>query len=195
MCVQAFSLASFNVSLIQANICYSPRHCEESSMEEKSLSHEINNNMEGAEPVAAVEKHNGPEKYTCSHCDITFGNCAIYAMHMGYHGYRNPFVCNMCGEECVDEVAFFCHIARAVHPWTAVVTIDIRTQIYTPFMYLCLFINSASMNYLTIIQNLRLTLQDLQLLWQSIFIQLVTSSILLPYTCIYTYSNAFKLCQ
>ncbi|XP_069105613.1 protein hunchback-like isoform X1 [Argopecten irradians] len=59
----------------------------------------------------------GPEvdKYECSYCEISFRNCVMYTMHMGYHGYRNPFKCNMCGLTCSDKVDFFLHIAREAH--------------------------------------------------------------------------------
>jgi len=56
-----------------------------------------------------------PTRYSCSYCDISFTNCIMYTMHMGYHGYQNPFKCNMCGVESTDKVSFFLHIARAPH--------------------------------------------------------------------------------
>nr|QRF78349.1 hunchback [Phoronopsis harmeri] len=55
------------------------------------------------------------ESYECHHCDIAFRDCIMYTMHMGYHGYQNPFRCNMCGHESKDKVAFFLHIARVAH--------------------------------------------------------------------------------
>ncbi|KAE8747175.1 hypothetical protein FOCC_FOCC006173 [Frankliniella occidentalis] len=39
----------------------------------------------------------------------------MYTMHMGYHGYQDPFQCNMCGQQTTDKVAFFLHIARSSH--------------------------------------------------------------------------------
>ncbi|XP_060068176.1 uncharacterized protein LOC132548336 [Ylistrum balloti] len=55
------------------------------------------------------------DKYECTYCEIAFRNCVMYTMHMGYHGYRNPFKCNMCGLTCRDKVDFFLHIAREAH--------------------------------------------------------------------------------
>ncbi|XP_021365216.1 uncharacterized protein LOC110458014 isoform X2 [Mizuhopecten yessoensis] len=55
------------------------------------------------------------DKYECAYCEIAFRNCVMYTMHMGYHGYRNPFKCNMCGLTCSDKVDFFLHIAREAH--------------------------------------------------------------------------------
>lgn len=53
--------------------------------------------------------------YECPHCQISFGDCIMYTMHMGYHGYKDPYKCNMCGDTCKDRVEFFLHIARAAH--------------------------------------------------------------------------------
>ncbi|KAK3088653.1 hypothetical protein FSP39_021977 [Pinctada imbricata] len=54
-------------------------------------------------------------KYECPYCAIAFKDCVIYTMHMGYHGYRDPFKCNMCGYQSRDKVEFFLHIAREAH--------------------------------------------------------------------------------
>lgn len=51
----------------------------------------------------------------CQFCDMAFKDVVMYTMHMGYHGYRNPFTCNMCGHQATDKVAFFLHIARSSH--------------------------------------------------------------------------------
>ena len=53
--------------------------------------------------------------YECNHCEIAFRDCIMYTMHMGYHGYQDPFKCNMCGHTAKDKVGFFLHIARAAH--------------------------------------------------------------------------------
>ena len=58
---------------------------------------------------------NGAGDYECSHCSIAFRDCIMYTMHMGYHGYSDPFKCNMCGHQARDKVEFFLHIARAPH--------------------------------------------------------------------------------
>ncbi|KAK9306939.1 hypothetical protein QLX08_002562 [Tetragonisca angustula] len=54
-------------------------------------------------------------EFTCQYCDIIFGNVVMYTVHMGYHGYNEPFTCNMCGHQSVDKVSFFLHIARSKH--------------------------------------------------------------------------------
>jgi hunchback-like protein len=56
-----------------------------------------------------------PEVYCCDHCDITFSDVILYSMHKGYHGYQDPFKCNMCGAQTANKVEFFLHIARSSH--------------------------------------------------------------------------------
>ena len=53
--------------------------------------------------------------YQCNYCDIAFKDVVMYTMHMGYHGYQDPFTCNMCGQQTNDKLAFFLHIARSSH--------------------------------------------------------------------------------
>ena len=53
--------------------------------------------------------------FECQHCDIMFGDCVMYTMHMGYHGFHDPLKCNMCGYASSDKVDFFLHIARIAH--------------------------------------------------------------------------------
>ena len=53
--------------------------------------------------------------HVCAHCELAFMDQIMYSIHMGYHGYQNPFKCNMCGEELTDKVSFFLHVARKSH--------------------------------------------------------------------------------
>lgn len=53
--------------------------------------------------------------YVCQYCDITFGDLTMHTIHMGFHGYNDPFMCNKCGERSADRVAFFIHLGRAQH--------------------------------------------------------------------------------
>ena len=55
------------------------------------------------------------ERTTCRSCGIAFKNAIMYTIHMGYHGYQNPFKCNMCGDVSHDPVSFFLHVARREH--------------------------------------------------------------------------------
>lgn len=55
------------------------------------------------------------DMYECTYCDLSFRDCVMYTVHMGYHSNRNPFKCNSCGIVCRDKVEFFLHIARSPH--------------------------------------------------------------------------------
>lgn len=55
------------------------------------------------------------DTFRCAYCDIAFEHYVMYSVHMGYHGYYDPFTCNMCGQHSEDKLAFFLHIARAAH--------------------------------------------------------------------------------
>lgn len=52
----------------------------------------------------------------CHYCDLAFGNDIMFTVHKGYHGYKDPFTCNLCGCKCDDKVNFFLHICRVQHP-------------------------------------------------------------------------------
>ena len=71
--------------------------------------------IETPDCTSTPEKRVSSPDYTCPHCQIAFGDCIMYTMHMGYHGYKDPYQCNMCGDLCKDRVEFFLHIARAAH--------------------------------------------------------------------------------
>lgn len=67
-------------------------------------------------PLVPIHENRGDElTHQCQFCDMAFKDVVMYTMHMGYHGYRDPFTCNMCGHEAQDRVAFFLHIARTAH--------------------------------------------------------------------------------
>lgn len=66
------------------------------------------------------QQSSSPEKdeeatHVCHHCDIIFKENIMYSMHMGFHSFRNPFACNLCGEIMNDKFSFFAHIARVPH--------------------------------------------------------------------------------
>lgn len=52
---------------------------------------------------------------TCQYCDLKFGDEVFYTIHMGHHGFEEPFTCNKCGERCVNKIAFFWHVALTPH--------------------------------------------------------------------------------
>uniref|UniRef100_A0A2K6SIJ4 IKAROS family zinc finger 3 n=1 Tax=Saimiri boliviensis boliviensis TaxID=39432 RepID=A0A2K6SIJ4_SAIBB len=53
--------------------------------------------------------------YRCDHCRILFLDYVMFTIHMGCHGFRDPFECNMCGYRSHDRYEFSSHIARGEH--------------------------------------------------------------------------------
>lgn len=51
----------------------------------------------------------------CQHCDIYFPDNILYTIHMGCHGFENPFQCNICGHKCRSKYDFACHFAQGQH--------------------------------------------------------------------------------
>jgi len=56
-----------------------------------------------------------PDYFECDHCLISFRDYVMFTVHMGCHGYDNPFRCNVCGVDCKDRLQFACHFARGQH--------------------------------------------------------------------------------
>nr|QLI42897.1 hunchback-like protein [Plutella xylostella] len=69
----------------------------------------------GTESDASADAPPPPSHYACQYCDISFGDLTMHTIHMGFHGYNDPFMCNKCGERSADRVAFFIHLGRAQH--------------------------------------------------------------------------------
>ncbi|KAG8566309.1 hypothetical protein GDO81_013180 [Engystomops pustulosus] len=53
--------------------------------------------------------------YRCDHCYVFFLDYVMFTIHMGCHGFRDPFECNMCGHRSQDRYEFSSHIARGEH--------------------------------------------------------------------------------
>ncbi|XP_063815821.1 zinc finger protein Aiolos isoform X1 [Pseudophryne corroboree] len=53
--------------------------------------------------------------YRCDHCYVLFLDYVMFTIHMGCHGFRDPFECNMCGHRSQDRYEFSSHIARGEH--------------------------------------------------------------------------------
>lgn len=53
--------------------------------------------------------------YRCEHCRILFLDHVMYTIHMGCHGFRDPFECNLCGHQSQDRYEFSSHITRGEH--------------------------------------------------------------------------------
>ncbi|XP_074082515.1 zinc finger protein Eos isoform X3 [Macrotis lagotis] len=61
---------------------------------------------EDGEPVKA---------FKCEHCRILFLDHVMFTIHMGCHGFRDPFECNICGYHSQDRYEFSSHIVRGEH--------------------------------------------------------------------------------
>uniref|UniRef100_A0A8C5DB36 C2H2-type domain-containing protein n=2 Tax=Gouania willdenowi TaxID=441366 RepID=A0A8C5DB36_GOUWI len=53
--------------------------------------------------------------YRCEHCRVLFLDHVMYTIHMGCHGFRDPFECNLCGYRSQDRYEFSSHITRGEH--------------------------------------------------------------------------------
>ncbi|XP_048466157.1 DNA-binding protein Ikaros-like isoform X3 [Rhincodon typus] len=53
--------------------------------------------------------------YKCEHCRVLFLDHVMFTIHMGCHGFRDPFECNMCGYRSQDRYEFSSHITRGEH--------------------------------------------------------------------------------
>ncbi|XP_059373932.1 DNA-binding protein Ikaros-like isoform X5 [Carassius carassius] len=53
--------------------------------------------------------------YRCVHCRVLFLDHVMYTIHMGCHGFRDPFECNLCGYRSQDRYEFSSHITRGEH--------------------------------------------------------------------------------
>ncbi|NXX45955.1 IKZF3 protein, partial [Tricholaema leucomelas] len=53
--------------------------------------------------------------YRCDHCRVLFLDYVMFTIHMGCHGFRDPFQCNVCGYRGHDRYQFSSHIARGEH--------------------------------------------------------------------------------
>ncbi|XP_071470836.1 DNA-binding protein Ikaros isoform X4 [Marmota flaviventris] len=64
--------------------------------------------------------------YKCEHCRVLFLDHVMYTIHMGCHGFRDPFECNMCGYHSQDRKCFLRNstgllcMSVGIHHWTQV---------------------------------------------------------------------------
>ncbi|XP_030626986.1 DNA-binding protein Ikaros [Chanos chanos] len=57
--------------------------------------------------------------YRCAHCRVLFLDHVMYTIHMGCHGFRDPFECNLCGYRSQDRYEFSSHMTRGEHRFGA----------------------------------------------------------------------------
>lgn len=72
-------------------------------------------NTEVLSPETSPAQVNARTLYFCPHCQTYFGDNVLYTVHMGCHGYDQPFQCNVCGVHCSDKYEFACHFAQGQH--------------------------------------------------------------------------------
>uniref|UniRef100_A0A3Q3D4F6 IKAROS family zinc finger 4 n=1 Tax=Hippocampus comes TaxID=109280 RepID=A0A3Q3D4F6_HIPCM len=53
--------------------------------------------------------------FRCDHCRVLFMDHVMFTIHMGCHGFRQPFECNICGHRSQDRYEFSSHIVRGEH--------------------------------------------------------------------------------
>nr|XP_006630589.1 PREDICTED: zinc finger protein Pegasus isoform X1 [Lepisosteus oculatus] len=72
-------------------------------------------NSQPSTPAPALPVQDPQLLHHCQHCDTYFADNILYTIHMGCHGYENPFQCNICGCKCRNKYDFACHFARGQH--------------------------------------------------------------------------------
>ncbi|CAJ1066618.1 DNA-binding protein Ikaros isoform X2 [Xyrichtys novacula] len=77
----------------------------------------IRANMEMASEGFKVVTADGEQvrAYRCEHCRVLFLDHVMYTIHMGCHGFRDPFECNLCGHRSQDRYEFSSHMTRGEH--------------------------------------------------------------------------------
>ncbi|XP_035238624.1 zinc finger protein Eos-like isoform X1 [Anguilla anguilla] len=67
-------------------------------------------------PLRLLDGEGQPVRcYRCEHCRILFLDHVMFTIHMGCHGFRQPFECNICGHRSADRYEFSSHIVRGEH--------------------------------------------------------------------------------
>lgn len=68
------------------------------------------------EALQVVDGEGRPVRsFRCEHCRILFLDHVMFTIHMGCHGFRQPFECNICGHRSQDRYEFSSHIVRGEH--------------------------------------------------------------------------------
>uniref|UniRef100_A0A8C6TQF6 IKAROS family zinc finger 1 (Ikaros) n=1 Tax=Neogobius melanostomus TaxID=47308 RepID=A0A8C6TQF6_9GOBI len=70
-------------------------------------------NCDGVKVVSADGEQ--VRAYRCEHCRVLFLDHVMYTIHMGCHGFRDAFECNLCGHRSQDRYEFSSHITRGEH--------------------------------------------------------------------------------
>lgn len=72
--------------------------------------------LSSREAAQVLDRDGRPVRsFHCRHCRILFLDHVMFTIHMGCHGFRQPFECNICGHRCQDRYEFSSHISRGEH--------------------------------------------------------------------------------
>ncbi|GAA6222769.1 zinc finger protein Eos-like isoform X1 [Lates japonicus] len=72
--------------------------------------------LSSRETVQVLDRDGRPVRsFHCRHCRILFLDHVMFTIHMGCHGFRQPFECNICGHRSQDRYEFSSHISRGEH--------------------------------------------------------------------------------
>uniref|UniRef100_A0A8C5GNL2 Zinc finger protein Eos-like n=1 Tax=Gouania willdenowi TaxID=441366 RepID=A0A8C5GNL2_GOUWI len=106
----------------------SPDGCPDSTDTESTAEDTSNNNhhlhyqtpalprSHPTDTVQVFDRDGQPVRsFHCRHCRILFLDHVMFTIHMGCHGFRQPFECNICGHRSHDRYEFSSHISRGEH--------------------------------------------------------------------------------
>ncbi|XP_072306041.1 zinc finger protein Eos isoform X1 [Eucyclogobius newberryi] len=72
--------------------------------------------LSSRETLQVLDRDGRPVRsFHCRHCRILFLDHVLFTIHMGCHGFRQPFECNICGHSSHDRYEFSSHISRGEH--------------------------------------------------------------------------------
>ncbi|XP_051280820.1 zinc finger protein Eos isoform X3 [Dicentrarchus labrax] len=72
--------------------------------------------LSSRETVQVLDRDSRPVRsFHCQHCRILFLDHVMFTIHMGCHGFHQPFECNICGHRSQDRYEFSSHISRGEH--------------------------------------------------------------------------------
>lgn len=72
--------------------------------------------LSSRETMQVLDRDGQPVRsFHCRHCHILFLDHVMFTIHMGCHGFHQPFECNICGHHSEDRYEFSSHIIRGEH--------------------------------------------------------------------------------
>ncbi|XP_075882373.1 zinc finger protein Eos [Nelusetta ayraudi] len=72
--------------------------------------------LSSRESPRVLDRQSQPVRsFHCRHCRILFLDHVMFTIHMGCHGFHQPFECNICGHRSQDRYEFSSHISRGEH--------------------------------------------------------------------------------